>query len=71
MQQFITESHCHAACTVKCDILYIPDNFLTNRPKDINDMLYGHIFCFSIVHMCVRLCALSRISIIIYINNNN
>jgi len=36
-----TESYCRAACVlellmVKRDILYIPDNFLTNRHKDIN-----------------------------------
>ena len=41
-----TESYCRAACvlellTVKRNILYIPDNFLTNSPKDINDMLYS------------------------------
>jgi len=40
-----TESYCRAACVlellmVKRDILYIPDNFLTNRPN-INDMLYN------------------------------
>jgi len=41
-----TESYCRAACVlklliVKCDILHIPDNFLNNRSKDINDMLYS------------------------------
>jgi len=41
-----TESYCRAACVlellmVKRDILYIPDNFLSNGSKDINDMLYN------------------------------
>ena len=36
------ESYCRAACVlellmVKRDILYIRDNFLNNRSKDIND----------------------------------
>jgi len=38
------ESYCRAACvlellTVNRDILYISDNFLNNRSKDINDIV--------------------------------
>jgi len=64
---------------VKRDTLYIPDNFLSNRSKDIKGMLYNHctswcwssllrVFVLCYVYTCfIDLCALSTISIIIII----
>jgi len=52
------ESYCHAACVLKLlmikrNMLYIPDNFLNSRSKDISEMqltqslwsaAYSHLF---------------------------
>ena len=58
-----TESYCHAACLlellmVKRDTLYIPDNFLSNRSKDIKGMLYNHCtsWCWSSLLRVFVLC---------------
>ena len=39
---------------VKRDILYIPANFLSNRSKDINDILCNLVLTgVSLVYLCV------------------
>ena len=49
---FIFAFDCVFLCCVSSrDMLYIPDNFLSNRSKDSNDMIYNLSTCSSLVHV--------------------